>query len=239
MTRPGTHQSPGVQTPRRGIATIELVMSFPVLVYLAVMIFSLGNAHFQRSSAAITIRKTAWAHREQPNAAVNPVLQTNQRGSIYRNQKTNPVTRVVTLPRFFSGIAPEKTAESRNVLIMGTWTDDNPNVGFKAPTNGIRPHLRSLGQLTHTGNAVRTLESFLGPMDALLSGLETVEFIGNIQNAKLAAKALLLVPHVFEGLGWAAVIHEYLPLGFLDVPVLAEFMTEAAFELRKLSRWID
>lgn len=200
---PSSNQTP-VCRRRGGIATIELVMVFPLLAFLGAMIFSLGNAHLQKSSAALQSRRIAWNKRDK-SPVPNPVLQL---GALTEGRKFDDETRTARMPRM-AGLVSEKKARSQNCLFAGNWTDENKAVGFDMILNGIRPHTRPMAQLLQAsgdGGLVGGLDSFLTGFNSVLGGVGAVSgVVGAVGNTVLAvsggvmfataiAGSILLVP---------------------------------------------
>jgi hypothetical protein len=181
---------------KTGVATIELVMTFPALLFLGVMLFSLGNSHLQRSSAAIRARKQAWDQREPPDAS--PVLKISE---VTQNEKSEFVERPVRLPKFvYSDYL--RQAESNNALLADTWTDENPRVGFHGVSVQNKVHPRPLAQLADSAGALggeQAVHVFEYGFDFMFGFLNGIKLGGDLGNAGMTAAAFGLIPTAIYG----------------------------------------
>lgn len=218
---------------RPGIATIELVLVFPLLLFLGTMAFSLGNAHLQRSGAAANARQNAWEQRD--NRQSKSVLTVADTGN---NEIEERVKRIAKMPQL-SGILPAKLAESRNALIADTWTDDNPRVGLAKTfsSDSIELHVTPLRRVAGFSAAAAEGMAMSLNLQKRLLQVDTAAQFARILKLKLMS--IELVPTAIEGVGWLGYGFGFGAVLFVDLAIHVPFMSEAAWELRILSRWYD
>jgi hypothetical protein len=131
---------------RSGIATIEFVMCFPVLVIMVAMIYTMGTAILTQSQVTMHVRKEAWGLRTIPqNQRPFGIAEahTSGRGT---SEKTKSFRRYTNL---FPQIP--RRSYATNVLLTGSW--DYRQIPFEKPGfSPIYPHLSVLTQMVTQGN---------------------------------------------------------------------------------------
>lgn len=130
---------------RRGVATIEMVMCFPVLVIMVAMIFTLGTATLSQSEVIMQVRKEAWALRTNPqNQRPFGILQAHSSGQ-------EAIDKTKTFRRY-TNLFPQipRTASATNVVLTGSW--DHRYVNFERSSfSPIYPHFGVLTQMVSQG----------------------------------------------------------------------------------------
>jgi hypothetical protein len=145
---------------RRGIATLEYVLVFPMLLAMAAALFVMGRAILRKEVVASTARKDAWQKR--------PTAQPGHPLQLTHNPMNSAVDSTATKPVSLGKIFPGQTnqAESRAVVTGHPWVKED--LPF-APGQGIlRPHGHELDLL---GN---NLTSLLGGMTQSRSSTQTI-----------------------------------------------------------------
>ena len=131
---------------RSGIATIEFVMCFPVLVIMVAMIYTMGTAVLTQSQVTMNVRKEAWGLRTNPqNQRPFGIAQAHTSG-----RETSEKTKLF---RRYTNLFPQipRRSYATNVLLTGSW--DYRQVSFEKPGfSPIYPHLGVLTQMVSQGN---------------------------------------------------------------------------------------
>jgi len=104
---------------RRGLASMELVLSLPFLLAVAVIIASLAKVALAKSSASIEARADAWRKRPAAGAGARPTLTPADFVSATGNVVSGQGTRSVRMAPVLEPSAV--TAESRHSVLAGTW----------------------------------------------------------------------------------------------------------------------
>ncbi|MCC6509039.1 MAG: hypothetical protein IT423_08025 [Pirellulaceae bacterium] len=147
---------------RRAIASLELVMSFPVLVMLVAMLFTLGITTKTKSHVTMDVRHKAWAARTAP---VNPrpfsLTQAHRAGQV-ENERAETNTMYQNLFPFIP-----RDIQWGNVVMTGSW--DYRQVEF-ADGNWIPiyPHFGVLTQMATAQGGVDTPTGGIGPLSSLV-----------------------------------------------------------------------
>jgi hypothetical protein len=242
MTRRPTSSSP-LRRSRRGIATIELVMIFPVLVWLAVMVFTLGTAHLQKSSANIRSREQAWDLKEpipanDEHRFARSVLIHN---SITENRKSETVERQVKMPNIpgLGNAGRIVTGETTNSLNMGTWTDENPRVKMKdAIGQQYHPHLApAMALLLSQRTSPAGIYQNAAGMAQIIAALSVQAPRGLADNARLTVESVKLPITVARSMKYYGQSGAFVPYAILEVidwpmPFHGAFMSETGLERR-------
>src|SRR5262245_32693431 len=101
------------RAPRRGIASLEYVMSLPVLLILFAVIISTAYLGLGRVGVAVETRNEAWTRRDQARSA-RPLFFTQQEQPIVQDGN-----RRVRVTPFVQG--PTVTATSHHAVLGATW----------------------------------------------------------------------------------------------------------------------
>lgn len=150
---------------RRGLATLEFVMSLPFLLFLAAMTASLGWAALKKADTTMTVRNAVWKMRSNPETT-DAALSS----STYKEVKPLEVAsgwdqgrlygEAENTFRVFWQRNNSRSAKSGTALLRGTWdyTDlddfdsDGPHFSLLARLAGKdAPILNSLGVLVGAG----------------------------------------------------------------------------------------
>jgi hypothetical protein len=149
---------------RQGIATIEYVMVFPVLMILIAMLFTLQMSLKKQSEVITNVRNVAWQFRANPNS-----LNNNSPFGVLNMDKSGAYSKVLTSTnRMYRNWFPYVPRTSRwgNTVLNGSW--NHRQVRFDTGSF-IYPHLGVLkqmaeGQVVDGGDAsqVGSLTGFPG-----------------------------------------------------------------------------
>jgi hypothetical protein len=203
---------------RSGIATLEYVLVFPMLLAMAAALFVMGRAVLRKEVVASTARTEAWQKR--PNAQPGHPLQ------LAHNPMTSAVDATATKPVSLGKIFPGQTnqAESRASVTGHPWAKED--IPF-APGQGIlRPHGHELDLL---GNNLTGLLGGSGPSSPSTSSWNppvTSDLTGAL-SALVSVFPLGLDPGTnplmiaAAAAGQVANVAVRLAAGFLDGPVAA------------------
>lgn len=184
---------------RRGIASLEFVLAFPLLLAVAAIIFGVGSAGVRKSQVAITARHDAWQRRAGAHAPTPLVLNPGLKdGKIYA-----PATQSISLPTGFT--QGSVTAESQNHLLAAPW--DYLDVKFADNTPDFTPHTEpltailqnaipglpssALSIVTSLGQMFGQITSVAGPISGMTS---------QVVNTAVRVAGIALVPFGFYNL---------------------------------------
>lgn len=223
---------------RSGVATIELVLFFPILVWLSAMIFSLGFVHLQKSSTIIQSRHKAWAVRPpQGNDRESFADRVLIRGETGANKVERDFERNARRPNIpgltnAGGLVTTKTEHS---LIMDTWTDDNRRVGLRDPVNRVTLHtvpLQSL--LAPTGIPGATISAITVPTDSLISTIQLQAATATPSRIKLLTNGPQMLAAYFQSMEYY--FESGAAIAFFDynLPPQGVTLSQSAFEQRVL-----
>ena len=123
---------------RKGMATLEFVMSLPFLFVLMAMIFTLGQRCLQQSEVTMEVRNRAWLVRsgvEKSTVASKPFNFGATMAGSTQARKTKDW-------RKYRWLGGERTSVSKTVVIAGTW--DQKQV---PEMDGSNPHAAALGKV--------------------------------------------------------------------------------------------
>lgn len=104
---------------RRGLASLELVLSLPFLLAVAVIIASLAKVALAKSSASIEARADAWRKRPAAGAGARPTLTAADFVSGTSNVVSGQGSKSVRLAPVLEPSAV--TAQSNHHVLAGTW----------------------------------------------------------------------------------------------------------------------
>jgi hypothetical protein len=199
MQAAGTSQCVRKERARGGIASLELVMSIPLLVATTLIIFAFAEAGMTKLSVAIQARHSAWkkrarAHADQP-LTIEPGLR---QGTVFDMAERSVHVRV------HFGVISE-VARSRAEVGAAPW--DDPDVHFEADVPTFVPHVNVLERLisslgpdgvgnflqliSQMGNTFDTLRHLLGPIMGAGSAAMNLAIEG-------AGDVLIMFPGLFE-----------------------------------------
>ena len=135
---------------RRGVASFEMVMSFPILMFLCAMLYSVYMASMLKSQVTMQVRHEAWLPRTNLNAAAGrpfsipqahrsgeSKIERTQNVAVYRNWYPNVPRRVTW----------------GNVVLTGSW--DHRQVEFRDSTIST-PHFDVLTRMVTAQGGVQT-----------------------------------------------------------------------------------
>lgn len=149
---------------RRGMATLETVLSMPFLLALAAMIIAVGSASVRKNQTAIDARHNAWAQRAQ--STVEP-FRPKDLGLTSLSETANEDVR---LPFKLATVS----ANSRNALLTGPW--DDAQAGFEGQNKFALPHTKPLKQIAIgavEGKFSKLTNLFSNPAKLLTSAVDS------------------------------------------------------------------
>ena len=123
---------------RNGIATLELVMCLPILVFLVAMLFTLFFATTKKSQITMDSRMEAWRFRTEPNAGTAEpygILDAAASGA----EKTTLTDRVSSYENWYPGVP--RDVVWGNTVLTGSWDHRQTNL------DGSLPHLGSVVEI--------------------------------------------------------------------------------------------
>lgn len=125
-------------TPRRGMAPLEFVLVFPLLLGLTAGLFLIARADMTKSFAATDARHRAWAGRPAVPPGQPLTLTADPAASAAAHTTVKPVPPG---PLFGGGYR----AESRDTVFANPW--DARAVPFAPGRGSFNPHLTELGMV--------------------------------------------------------------------------------------------
>ncbi len=147
-----------ISSHRRGLATLETVMSLPFLLGAFALIIAVAMASIRKSEAAIAARNIAWQDRTSGKGEVP--FEFSGISSAGISPASAPPTHF-TMPPPPVSTGQEATAESRNQILDGSWAD--PTAKMYEDQDPFVPHLPQMWKLLQGagGNDPTDLISFL------------------------------------------------------------------------------
>ncbi len=150
----------GCARRRRGIATLELVMSLPILVFLIAMLFTLYFAMLKKSHLTMEMRHKAWLKRSNPDenkAAPWSTLSSHESGT----EQVSATRRVTSYTNWYPKV-PRKITWG-NVVLTGAW--DERQVDY----TGGAPHLEVLVDMMLAQGGVKGSPSQVKALKGIVS----------------------------------------------------------------------
>jgi len=123
---------------RRGLASLEFTLSFPLMLLFASAVLMVGRAGLARTSAGINARQQAWAGRSsaQPNDALSlawDVAAAAQQRTMNKSYEG------------WVGGQRSQNAKSQHTVFAGSW--DSTTVKFDPNLGPWVPHLAVMGKM--------------------------------------------------------------------------------------------
>lgn len=115
---------------RRGLATLETVMSFPPLIALAAILLAIGSASVRKVDTVVVARHRTWSHRIERPGTPFPY------GEIAKEMMAEKSEQLVSMPPGLASLpsgASSVTAISRNHIHVDPWDDRPSSFSSKAP----------------------------------------------------------------------------------------------------------
>lgn len=149
------------RTERRGLASLEFVLAFPIMLLFASAVLWVGGAGIAKTKAAVDSRNQTWASR--PSAQPTDALSVNWGPS--------NGARTKTVSKNFKGWTGggKKNATSKHTVFAGAW--DHRNLKFEPKRGLMTPHLSIMGKIGTGANLGSGVEQVLG------TGMKTLEFL--------------------------------------------------------------
>lgn len=179
-----------IRPQRRGIASLELVLVFPLLLAIVSVLFAIGQCDVAKVGTATDARRQTWAQR--PKADPGSPLSLFQDPMV---SKIDPLQQhSVSLGPVFSGRTQQ--AQSKNTLIANPWAFTAIKFSPLNQNNTV-PHTTELSYVPVLGSALAALCSGMGY--ALPSGvpLTTLSYVILPTNYALVAAGGVLIASVF------------------------------------------
>ncbi len=145
---------------RIGIASLELVMSLPILVFLIAMLFTLYFATIKKSQLTMEVRSSAWLKRSAPDpgkAAPWSVLTSHESGT----ERVELTRRVTSYTNLYPNV-PRRITWG-NVVLTGAWDERQVDYG------GSSPHLDVLVQMIFAQGGVKANPGQANALKGILS----------------------------------------------------------------------
>lgn len=140
------HRHPVTRLPaKRGIATVETVLSLPFLLAAFSLIIAVAMASIRKSEVAIAARQHAWEERETGDGE-KPFVMYN---AATAGQRVAHESKQFKLPPPPVSTGQMVTAESRNQILTGSWND--PQAGLSGEKPDYVPHLKPLAAMVTQG----------------------------------------------------------------------------------------
>ena len=127
---------------RSGVATIEFVMCFPILAFLAAMIFFAYQSAVLRSQTVMEVRHRAWMERPNLSAAKNNAPFGLASASRSGEVESGLTRKINSYRQWYPTVS--RTVSARSFVLTGSW--DHRQVDF-AEGILIYPHLSVLRQM--------------------------------------------------------------------------------------------
>ncbi len=162
LTKPIMRQT---RNARCGVASFELVMSAPILMFLIAMMFTVYVATIKKSHLTMSVRHTPWLVRSNPKQADQrqepfAVLNVSKSGSEVEVE----TTRVRTYQSWYPGVPRQVTWG--NVVLTGSW--DYRDVEFKeGGLLPIYPHIDVLGKMAAAQGGIQVSGGSIGQLNKL------------------------------------------------------------------------
>lgn len=150
---------------RSGVASFELVMSAPILMFLIAMMFTIYVATVKKSHLTMAVRHTSWLVRSNPEKADQrqepfAVLNVNKSGSEIEER----TTRVRTYQFWYPGVP--RQVQWGNVVLTGSW--DYRDVEFKeGGLFPVYPHIDVLGKMAGARGGIEAAGASIGQVRKL------------------------------------------------------------------------
>lgn len=172
---------------RRGIASLEFVLVFPMLLILVSVLFIIARADMARVMTVTGTRNHTWAKRPGPSGS-----PLNWPHNPMDSQLTLPATLPVSLAPVFAG--PPAQAQSQVTLVANPWAFQS--VPFPSASDQAVPHTNVLSMLPLQAGIV---PGFGGLCQAMAQGYpggsSISNFVGSLVN--------LVGNTAVQGVGWA------------------------------------
>lgn len=137
-----------------GIASVEFVLSLPILFVLMAMIYTMGRRSLDQAGVAMAVRDRAWQQR----SAVESSPLASSPFHFDQPLSGSATARKRRRLRLFPWLGGRRLSEDRTVVIAGSWDDEQvPQL------RGGRPHVAALDPLTSGGG--RALEAMARLLD--------------------------------------------------------------------------
>lgn len=147
---------------RRGVASLEFVMSFPILMLLIAMLYCVYIAAMMKSQLTMEVRHTAWLARTSPQNSSAPfsVARAHSAG-----ESKSELSRKVEVYRNWYPAVPRKITWG-NVVLTGSW--DHRQISFDDGVF-IYPHFGVLMQMVTAQGGVEANAGSVGSLNSLIS----------------------------------------------------------------------
>lgn len=140
-------------TRRRGMASVEIVLSMPMIVAVAALIYYLGELNMTRADVTVRARNDAWKKRTQSGDPESSPLPDQQKLDILfvdpdpipkGSQLASDQSVMKARPLYFMRTSPV-TVPSSHTVLSGTWDFHDLPIDSSEPLLGDR-HIAAFGK---------------------------------------------------------------------------------------------
>ena len=173
------------KTPRKGVASLELVLVFPLMLFCVGGIMYAGRAGLARTAVAISVRRTVFLEREKAKSP-SPL-------SVF---ETVDNTNKVATGRSFKALVKgpkQPMASSESTILTGEW--NHHSVRFDPKRGLMTPHLSVLAKFVGSTTLGTGAEKVMGGLGKALEFVLTNKLVigaGKAANLVLDAGAVWL-----------------------------------------------
>jgi hypothetical protein len=162
------------RTPRKGVASLELVLIFPLMLFCAAGVMYAGRAGLARATVSINVRRTVFLDREKAESK-SPL-------SVFEDV-TESRSSVETGRPFKTWIKGPKTpiARSKSTTLTGEW--NHYSVQFDPDRGFLTPHIKVLGRFIGGTGLSSGLEKVMGGFGKVLEFVLTNKLVIDIGKA--------------------------------------------------------
>lgn len=174
------------RTPRKGIASLELVLAFPLMLLCAGGIMYAGRAGLARTAVSVSVRRTVFLEREKEKSP-SPLSVLEAADASYNNVGSGR-----TFKSWVKG-PKQPTASSQSTILTGEW--NHYSVQFEPNRGLLTPHLAVLGRFIGSTGIGPGVEKAMGTVGSALNFILTnkaVITVGEAANKVLDAGAFWL-----------------------------------------------
>jgi hypothetical protein len=203
------------RTPRKGVASLELVLAFPIMLFCVAGVMYAGRAGLARTSVAISVRRTVFLEREKAKSP-SPL-------SVFESvDNTNKVATGRSFKAWVRG-PKQPMASSESTILTGEW--NHHSVRFDPNRGMITPHLSVLAKFVGSTGLGSGAEKVMGGLGKALEFVLTNKLVitaGKVANGVLDVGAvwlkytLLPVLQLAEYAVKIANLNPFVSLGALD-----------------------
>jgi len=173
------------KTPRKGVASLELVLVFPLMLFCVGGIMYAGRAGLARTAVAISVRRTVFLEREKAKSP-SPL-------SVFESVENHNKVQIGRSFKAWVKGPKQPVASSESTILTGEW--NHHSVKFEPKRGLITPHLAVLGKFAGSTSLGPGAEKLMGGIGKALEFVLTNELVigaGKAANLVLDAGAFWL-----------------------------------------------